>query len=167
MPWIGAGVMANWAEPFVRNGANFDRGPRRVGVADQRRDRMPNPGDGPDPREESEEGGTEAGAELEPLALPQELAVGELIADHERPRRGLVHDRDARLELPGSREQRGQVDGSLPIDGRTERLVEEHPAKPAGSRRIRNVELLPRAADVVGHVEGVAPVPGPDAEGCL
>src|SRR5439155_25688263 len=63
----------------VREGL-VDGGPRRVGVADLRRDRMTNPGDGPDPGEEPEEGGTEAGAELEPLALPEELPVRELIA---------------------------------------------------------------------------------------
>src|SRR2546429_267248 len=102
--------------------------------------------------------------ELEPLALPEELPVGELIADHVRPRRGLVHDRDARLELPGPREQRGQVDAGLPIDAGTERLVEQYPAQPARGGRIGNVKLLSRVADVVGHVQGIAPVPGPDAE---
>src|SRR5439155_22646253 len=139
----------------VREG-RVDRGSRRVGVADLRRDRMADPRDGPDPREEPEEGGTHAGAELEPLALPEELPVRELISDHERPLRRLVHDRDGWLELPGSREQGGQVDPGLPIDGRTERLVEEHAAAPARDGRIRNVELLPRVADVVRHVEGIA-----------
>src|SRR5881397_3982587 len=128
---------------------------------------MADPGDGPDPREEPEEGGTQAGAELEPLALPEELPVRELISDHERPLRCLVHDRDGRLELPGSREQRGQVDPGLPVDKGTERLVEEDSAAAARDGRIRNVELLPGVADVVRHVEGVAPVPGPDAERCL
>src|SRR6059036_3802158 len=128
---------------------------------------MADPGDGPDPREEPEEGGTQAGAELEPLALPEELPVRELISDHERPLRCLVHDRDGRLELPGSREQRGQVDPGLPVDKGAERLVEEHPAAPAWDGGVRDVDLLPRIADVVGHVETVAPVPGPDAERCL
>ena len=128
---------------------------------------MTDPGDRPDPGEEPEEGGAEAGAELEPLALPQELPVRELVADHVRPRRRLVHDRDAGLELPRSREQRRQVDPGLPIDGRTERLVEQHPAAPTRDGRIHDVELLPRVTDVVGHVEAVGPVPGPDAERCL
>src|SRR5438132_10709133 len=144
--------------------SRVDRGPRSVSIADQRRNRMADAGDGPEPREEPEERGTHAGAELEPLALPEELPVGELIADHVRPRRGLVHDRDARLKLPGPREQRGQVDAGLPIDAGTERLVEQYPAPPARGGRIGNVKLLSRVADVVGHVERVAPVPGPNAE---
>src|SRR2546430_7462932 len=37
------------------------------------------------------------------------------------------HDRDGRLQLPASREKRGQVDPRLPVDRRAERLVEEHP----------------------------------------
>src|SRR5256885_9543508 len=79
---------------------------------------MADPGDGPEPREEPEERGTQAGAELEPLALAQELPVGVLIADHEGPLRRLVHDRDGRLQLPASREKRGQVDPRLPVDRR-------------------------------------------------
>src|SRR6266550_1623362 len=142
-------------------------GSLRVGVTDQRRDRMTDPGDGPDPGEEPEEGGAEAGAELKPLALLQELPVRELVSDHERSRRRLVHDRDAGLELPRSREQRRQVDPGLPVDGRTERLVEQYPAAPTRDGRIHDVELLPRIADVVGQVETVGPVPGPDAERCL
>src|SRR2546430_8746406 len=35
------------------------------------------------------------------------------------------HDRDGRLQLPPSREKRGQVDPRLPVDRRAERLVEE------------------------------------------
>src|ERR1043166_10293789 len=112
---------------------------------------MADPGDGPNPREEPEERGTQAGAELEPLALPEELPVGELIADHERSRRRLVHDRDGRLELPGSREQRRQVDAGLPVDAGTERLVEQYPAEPARGGRIGNVKLLPRGAAVARH----------------
>src|SRR2546425_7744360 len=142
----------------------IDRGSRRVGVADLRRDRMANPGDGPESREEPEEGGTEARAELEAFALPQELPVRELIADHERPLRRLVHDRDGRLQLPGSREKRGQVDPGLPVDGGAERLVEEHPAAPTRDGRVRYVELQPLVADDVHQVEAVDPGPRPDAE---
>src|SRR2546426_2003676 len=150
----------------VREG-RVDAGPRGISVTDQRRNRMADPGDRPDPWQEPEEGGTEARVELEPLALPQKLPVRELVADHERPLRCLVHDRDARLELPGSREQRREVDSGLPVDGGTERLVEEHPAAPARDGRVGDVELQPLVADVVGHVETVGPVPGPDAERCL
>src|SRR5882762_8785329 len=142
----------------------IDRGSRRVGVADLGRDRMANPGDGPESREEAEEGWTEARAELEAFALAQELPVRELIADHERPLRRLVHDRDGRLQLPGSREKRWQVDPGLPVDGGAERLVEQHPAAPTLDGRVRYVELQPLVADDVHQVEAVAPVPGPDAE---
>src|SRR5439155_24886737 len=75
-------------------------------------------------------------------ALPEELPVGELIADHVRPRRGLVHDRDARLKLPGPREQRGQVDAGLPVDAGIERLVEQYPAPPARGGRDRKSTRL-------------------------
>src|SRR2546422_2506798 len=103
----------------------IDRGSRRVGVADLRRDRMANPGDGPESREEREESRAQAGAELQPFALAEKLPVRVLIADHERPLRRLVHDRDGRLQLPGSREKRGQVDPGLPVNGGAERLVEQ------------------------------------------
>src|SRR3989441_6815037 len=145
----------------------IDRGSRRVGVADLRRDRMANPGDGPESREEREESRAEAGAELQPFALAEKLPVRVLITDHERPLRRLVHDRDGRLQLPGSREKRGQVDPGLPVNGGAERLVEQHPAGPARDRRVRDVDFLPRIADVVRHIETVGPVPGADAERSL
>src|SRR5207253_10200295 len=84
--------------------------------------------------------------------------------DEEGTLRRLVHDGDGRLQLPASREKRGQVDPRLPVDRRAERLVEEHPTAPTRDGRVRDVDLLPRIADVVRQVEGVAPVPGPDAE---
>src|SRR5207245_562178 len=126
----------------VREGRG-DRGPRRVGIAGQRRNRMADPGDGPEPREEPEERGTQAGAELEPLALAQELPVRVLIADHEGPLRRLVHDRDGRLQLPASREKRGQVDPRLPVDRRAERLVEEHPTAPTRDGRVWDTRPFP------------------------
>src|SRR2546422_3483495 len=47
----------------------IDRGSRRVGVADLRRDRMANPGDGPESREEREESRAEAGADRKSTRL--------------------------------------------------------------------------------------------------
>src|SRR5690242_21448924 len=103
----------------------------RIGVADDRRDRMPDTSDRSEPGEETEERWRDARAELQALALLDEVAVRELVPDHVGARRRLVHDRDPRLELPRAGEERRQIDPGVPVDGGAERLIEQDAPPPA------------------------------------
>src|SRR3989441_13275786 len=73
--------------------------------------------------EESKEGRCHAQAERRALALTDELAAGELIADHEGARARRVQYPHARLHLPRAREEGRQIDARVPIDARLERLA--------------------------------------------
>src|SRR5438552_11641499 len=125
---------------------------------------MPDPRERPESREEAEQRGAHARTELQALPLLDELPVGELVAQHERPGGRRVHDREARLDLPGTREDLGEVDARLPIDlgGKGGRI---QPAAPApGYRGIRDGELPVLVARGVIDGDAVGPVPPADAE---
>src|SRR5690349_18284703 len=123
----------------------------RVGVTDDRGDRMADTGDRPEPGEETEERWRDARAELQALALLHEVAVRELVADHVGARRRLVHDGDPGLELPRAGEKRRKIDPGVPVDGGAERLIEKDPPSPALHRRVGDVDFLSRVADDVIH----------------
>src|SRR2546430_661589 len=143
-----------------------NRGARREEVADDRRNRVPDTLQRPYSGEEAEKRGRHARREGEPLPLVQPLAARELVADRERSCSGRIHDRQPRLELPGPREKRRQVDPGLPFDPGFERLAVQHAPRSAGRRGVVH-KLFSRAADLVVDVEAVRPVPRPDPQGRL
>src|SRR5437588_12531802 len=122
-----------------------------MGVAPDRRHRVPDPLDGADAREKTEERGRETGAELQALTLLHPLPARELVADPEAPLRRLVDDGDTGLELPRSREKRRQVDAGVPVDGRAERLIVDHVADPPEGGRVEDVDSLARVAGGIVH----------------
>src|SRR2546427_12225392 len=111
--------------------------------------------------EESKEGRCHAQAERRALALTDELAAGELIADHEGARARRVQNPHARLQLPCAREEGRQIDARVPIDARLEGLAVQHflsrPRAIAGK-----VEFLAPVDRDVTHGDAVPPIPPPD-----
>src|SRR5437773_6607759 len=112
---------------------------------------MPDPREGSETREESEEGRRRTGRKREPLALLHPVASGELIADHEWTSPGRVHDRDPRLKLPRAAEERRQINPGLPLDLGGKRLREQHVVHSTG--RIGETEFRAAVVHVVFVVE--------------
>src|SRR6266446_1788114 len=113
--------------------------------------------------EESKEGRCHAQAERRALALTDELAAGELIADHEGARARRVQNPDAGLQLPCAREEGRQIDARVPIDARLERLaVQDFPDAPRAVSW--KVEFLAPVDPDVAHRDAVPPIPPPDAQ---
>src|SRR5256712_3143119 len=113
--------------------------------------------------EESKEGRCHAQAERRALALTDELAAGELIADHEGARARRVQNPHARLQLPCAREEGRQIDARVPIDARLEGLaVQDSPDAPRAVSW--EVEFLTAVDPDVGHADVIPPIPPPDAQ---
>ena len=113
--------------------------------------------------EKAEERRGHARAEGQTFALPDVLAAGELVADHEGSTARRVQNPHARLQLPGAGEKRRQVDARVPIDACLERLAKQNPADAPGGIS-RKVEFLPAVDPDIGHRNAVPPIPPPDAQ---
>src|SRR5213593_986597 len=123
----------------------------------------------PDARERTETGkepkerGRHAQAEGRSLPLPDELTAGELIAEHKGARARCVQNSHARLQLPGAREKRRQIDARVPFDARLECLaVQDFSATPDAVSR--QVEFLALIVPDVTHADAVPPIPAPNAQ---
>src|SRR3989442_12576060 len=113
--------------------------------------------------EEPKEGRCHAQDERRALALTDELAAGELIADHEGARARRVQNPDARLQLPGAREEGRQIDARVPIDACLEGLaVQDFPDAPRAVAG--EIELLTPLHPVAAHLDAVPQIPRPNAQ---
>src|SRR6266446_2432073 len=113
--------------------------------------------------EESKEGRCHAQAERRALTLTDELAAGELIADHEGARARRIQNPHARLQLPCAREEGRQIDAGVPIDARLEGLAVQDLADTPRAVSWEVKFLAPMHPDVA-HGNAVAPIPPPDAQ---
>ncbi len=122
---------------------------------------------GTEPREEAEERGADAQAELWALALLNPLAAGELVAQHEGAGRRRVDDLKAGLDLPRSGKELREIDARLPVNRGGERGDVQHAAPAARDGRVRNVEFLALAAGRVVRGDAVVHIPAADTKRCL